>query len=164
MNVTAITAMLPAVNQAVKSATGILHLVKDADTRQKVIELQTSILDLIDRVRLAQAEQDELTKIKDELEHKLMEYQRWDAEAARYELRQLADGIFVYAVKPDHKGSEPAHYLCPHCFGQKKRSILQRPGVGYTNYVCHDCKMDINPEPTPTGFYGGEPPVDLSTY
>ena len=74
--------MLPAVNQAVKTATGILQLVKDADTRQKVIELQTSILDLIDRVRLAQTEQDELAKIKDELERKLMEHERWDTEAA----------------------------------------------------------------------------------
>jgi len=153
MSLTAITAMLPAVNQAVKTATGILHLVKDTETKQKVIELQTAILDLHDRVRLAQSEQDELAKVKDELERKLMEYERWDAQAARYELRELADGIFVYALKPEHKGSEPLHYLCPHCFNQKKRSILQRPRAGHKNYVCHDCKMDISPVKSEP-FYG----------
>jgi hypothetical protein len=145
MAITAITTLLPAVNEAVKTAAGILHLVKDADTKQKVIDLQSAILDLQHRILQAQAEQDELARAKGELERKLLEYERWHADAARYELRDLADGIFVYSLKADQRGNEPTHYLCPHCFGERKKSILQRPGAGYTNYVCHACKLDIRP-------------------
>lgn len=148
MPIPQITALLSGVNQVAQLASGVLKLVKDTEAKQKIIELQTAIFDLHDRVRHAQADQDELAKIKDELERKLMAYQQWDSEAARYELKELADGIFVYALKPDHKGSEPAHYLCPHCFSEKKRSILQRPRAGYTNYVCHSCKLDISPVKT----------------
>lgn len=147
MPIPAITAVLSGVNQAAQLAAAILKLAKDTETKQKIIELQTAILDLHDRIRHAQAEQDELAKVKDEFERKLMAYQRWDAEAARYGLHALADGIFVYALKPDQQHGEPMHYLCPHCFGEKKRSILQRPGVDWTNYVCHACKFEASPEP-----------------
>jgi len=82
-----------------------------------------------------------------ELERKVSDYEQWDRVASRYQLRQLADGIFVYALtKTD---GEPEHYLCPHCFGERKRSILQRPSVDHTNFVCHVCKLDIRPVATP---------------
>ena len=152
MAIPAIAELLPALNEAVKTATGIAKLVKDADTKQKVIELQTAIFDLHDRVRQAQTEQDELAKAKDELQRKLMEYDRWDAEAARYKLLELAEGIFVYALKDEHKGNEPAHYLCAHCFGERKRSILQHPVAGYSKYVCHACKFEVNPVKQTFGF------------
>lgn len=145
MAIPAITAILSAANEAGKAVASILHVVKDTETKQKVIELQTAILGLHDRIRLAQSEHDDLAKAKDELERKLTDYQRWDTEAARYELRELAPGIFAYALKPEHKSTEPEHYLCPHCFGEKKRSILQHPRAGYTNYACHACKFEINP-------------------
>jgi hypothetical protein len=151
-NLTAMTGILPAVNAAVKTASGILGLVKDVETKQKVIELQSAIFDLHDRVRSAQAEQDELLKAKSELERKLAEYERWDAEAARYELRALADGVFVYALKAEHKGKEPEHFLCPHCFAERKRSILNHPRADYSNYVCHACKFDVNPVKSSYGF------------
>jgi hypothetical protein len=138
MGIPTIATLFPALNEAAKTATGILQLVKDVDTKQKVMELQTTIMGLHDRIRTVQSEHEEL-------ERKLREYERWDAEAARYELRTLADGIFVYALKAEHKGSEPEHFLCPHCFGKRKRSILHHPGAGYTNYVCHACKFDVNP-------------------
>jgi len=93
-----------------------------------------------------------LAKVKDGLEAKLVAYQEWDSEAARYHLVELVDGIFVYALKPEQQAGEPAHYLCPHCFGEKRRSILQRPGADHTNYVCHACKLDIRPKPTPMPF------------
>ena len=35
-------------------------------------------------------------------------------------------GVFVYALKDEHRSDEPFHYLCPSCFGQEKKGILQR--------------------------------------
>lgn len=148
MNTTAIAALLPAVNEAVKTATGVLGLVKDTKTKEKVIELQTAIFELHERVRTAQAEQDEWLKTKKELEGKLAEYERWDTEAARYELRALCDGIFVYALKAEHKGTGPEYFVCPNCFGQRKLSILHHPRADYSNYICDGCKFDVNPVKT----------------
>jgi predicted RNA-binding Zn-ribbon protein involved in translation (DUF1610 family) len=145
MSTSAITAILPALNQAVKTVTGVVGLIKDVETKQKVIELQSAILDLHERVRSAQTEQDELLKSKNELERKLAEYERWDKESACYELRALVDGIFVYALKAENKGNGPEHFLCPNCFGERKLSIVHHPRAGYSNYICDACKFDVNP-------------------
>ena len=35
-------------------------------------------------------------------------------------------GVFLYALKDEYRGDEPFHFVCPSCFGQGKKGILQR--------------------------------------
>jgi len=74
-----------------------------------------------------------------------MAYEKWDSEATRYELKEIVTGIFVYVLKPDHARTEPIHWLCPNCFQQRQKSILNKPHVDHLNYHCRRCDLDIVP-------------------
>lgn len=152
MPIAEITGLLGAANHAANAAREVFGLVKDTKTKQAVIGLQDAIIGLHEKIRSAQIEYDDLAKAKREVENQLADQKSWNAEASRYQLHDLAPGVFVYALKPECKGNEPEHYLCPTCYSKKEKSILQRPGVDHTNYVCHSCKMDIRPVATPSGF------------
>ena len=143
------TAAIAAVSQTAKLIGTVLETTSDTKSKQAIAGLQNGILDLQAKVYAAQAKYQELAEINRETEHKLKAYEKWDSESARYQLAELVPGIFVYALKPEQAHGEPVHYLCPHCFQQRKKAILHRPAADYTNYVCDGCKFDVRPANTP---------------
>lgn len=87
-----------------------------------------------------------------QLEQELTTLQDWGVEKARYELRDAGRGAFVYMPKADAGNDEPPHWLCPNCFGQRRKSFMQfkgqdkRPGGGNgdtSNYACDGCRSSI---------------------
>lgn len=94
--------------------------INDATIRNgAVIELQEQILS-------AQAAQSELVERVRSLETKVAGFETWDAERQRYELKPLGqEGTFAYALKEGAAGGEPAHCICPDCYQQRQKSILQ---------------------------------------
>jgi hypothetical protein len=52
----------------------------------------------------------------------------------------------VYALKADEAGDAPLHWICPQCYEDAKRSILQPetrfPGRNQV-LVCNRCETDI---------------------
>ena len=46
-------------------------------------------------------------------------------EADKYELLHTEGGAWVYVEKSDHRSGVVRPYFCPHCFGNKRLSILQ---------------------------------------
>ena len=134
-----------------KAITSALKTAKDVETKEAISSIQDSLLDVQSKLLTAQAQYEALSEVKRQLEQKIMEYEKWDAEAVRYELREIARGIFVYALKADHTSGEPVHWLCPNCFQQRQKSILSKPAVDYANYKCQRCQFDIIPTPFP-GF------------
>jgi hypothetical protein len=99
------------------------------------------------KIHGSQSQYEALAEVKRQLEQKIMEYEEWDSEAGRYELKEIAKGIFVYVLKPEHASGEPTHWLCPNCFQERQKSILSKPAVDYMNYKCHRCQLDIIPTP-----------------
>jgi len=148
-----ISAALASSNIAVRLVADVFKTVQDAKVRQAVSDLQNTILDLQSKLFGIQSQYAELSESKRALEHRLNTYENWDAEAAKYSLKEIAKGILVYTLKPEHQGSQPLHYLCPHCFGDRKRSILQKPSPDNSNLFCHACKFDVNTESS-DGFSG----------
>lgn len=145
-----IAGALSATYNAAKMAGGLLNLSKEANVQQIVIDLNGSILELQGKVLGVQTKYEELAAAKQLLEAKLGEYQRWDAEAMRYQLFELAPGMLVYALNPERAFGEPPHYLCPNCFQQRKKAILHHPSADHANYVCDSCKFDVRPTKAPT--------------
>jgi hypothetical protein len=139
------TAAIALVGQAIKTAGNVVATTSDLKTKEAIASLQNGILDLQAKVFAAQAKYQELADAKREAEEKLRESEKWESEAARYQLTDLAQGISVYALKPDQMRGESMHFICPHCFQRKQKSILQRPSTDRSNYVCHECKFDANP-------------------
>ena len=66
-----------------------------------------------------------LAREKDELEKKLVEYQQWDRTASQYSLKALKSGAYVYTPNESNQSPNPMHWICPKCYGDRKKSILQ---------------------------------------
>jgi predicted HTH domain antitoxin len=135
---------------SLKMALDIAKGLKDIDdaTRRNaaIIELQEKILS-------AQAAQAELVETMGELKKRVIELETWDTEKQRYELKELGPGLFCYAVKETIRGSEPFHCLCANCYGDRKKSFLQKriSGEYYDEYRCNSCDEKI-------GVKKGTPP------
>ena len=147
---TAAISAITALGQAAKSVGGVLETTSDFKAKEVITKLQNGVLDLQTKVYAAQAKYQELADIKLQVEQKLIAYEKWDSESARYQLTELTPGIFVYMLKPEKAAGEPIHYLCPHCFQQHKKAILHHPSADHTNYVCDGCEFDVRPVPAPT--------------
>lgn len=68
------------------------------------------------------------------------------AQLDRYALWETEEGNFVYKLKDAYRETEPPHFICPHCYGEGRRSILQ--GGGHFKF-CKACKARFNFAPTP---------------
>lgn len=124
----------------------ILQAKVDAAVKQKAIESQSAIIDLQSTLMGLQSEYQSLLREKDEVERRLIEIEDWKSEALKYELKQVSTGAFVYVLKHDEDSATPTHWLCPRCYEERQKSILQRAGyiqhLGY-KYFCLRCKGDI---------------------
>lgn len=114
--------------------TGIAKGLLDAHIQVQIndvaIELQGAIIDLQSKVSAVQVEYQKALQAKEETEKKLVAYESWERESARYSLQELAPGMAAYALKPDCAAGEPAHWLCPDCYQKRQKSILQPEAEG----------------------------------
>jgi hypothetical protein len=128
-----------------------------ADTREEVkvnevaIQLQGIVLDLQSEMMMIQSDYQQVLRSKDELEKKLIEQENWHNERARYHLKKVGDGVFVYALKDGKATTEPAHWICAHCYEEQKKSILQRNP--YPTWLCPRCKTKIVITDIPEGLH-----------
>ena len=115
----------------------------------QIRQLTTEILAANALALTAQADQFALSNRVRELEAELMKREDWAAEQERYTLHAVDSGAFVYALQPGVETAEPPHWLCPQCFQQQRKSILQfhsqppEPGSSqlgrYRRWVCSVC-------------------------
>lgn len=108
----------------------------------KLIELQTVILSAKSGALSAQSSQFDLLKCIRELEDKVSEAAKWDAEAERYQLRDFGGNTFAYSLKEAQAVADPIHRLCPNCFTERMKSILQmryRTSAQQDEYFCANC-------------------------
>lgn len=130
---------------AIKTAFDIAKGLKDIDdaTRRNaaVIELQEKIL-------TAQQAQSELVETIGKLEKEVARLKSWETDKERYELNEIAPGIFALAIKEGMRGGEPFHRICANCAANGKKSYLQQHARGpyYDEYHCDGCgaKLPIN--------------------
>jgi hypothetical protein len=94
---------------AAKAAFDIAKGLKDLDDRTRrnaaVIELQEQIL-------TAQAEQAAAIERIRHLEKQVADFEAWDAEKKRYELKNIGHSCFARMLKPEARGGEPPHFVC----------------------------------------------------
>jgi hypothetical protein len=109
---------------ALKTAFDIAKGLKDIDDAAR---RNAAIIELQEKLLIAQEAQAALTERVRELEEKVASFERWDAEKERYELKQLIRGAptFAYALKPDAQPPETFHCICATCYQKRLKSILQ---------------------------------------
>ena len=134
-----IFAGLSALKTAFDLAKGLKDINDTATRNAAVIDLQEKIL-------AAQQAQSTLIERLGALEKELTNFETWSAEKERYELTQVDNGVFVYALKPGIKTGEPPHLLCTNCYQQNKKSLLQATQQlkgRHRVHVCPACKSEF---------------------
>lgn len=142
----------------VKEASGVAGKLRDvfSGSKEKAPDFDTVSLasDLAQKLLNAQVAQSEIMNRLLELEAALKEADRREAEAQRYTLVSLPEGVFVMALKEADPKGEPLHYLCQQCFEAGKKHILQ-PSFGISNHVeCPTCKIRLRTRSAPAAGPG----------
>lgn len=139
----------------VKEAGGIAGKLRDVFSKpeKKPADLDALGLasDLAYKLLNAQVSQSEIMNRLLELEAALKDAQRQQDEANRYALVELASGAHVLALKPGDPKGEPPHYLCPACFEDGKKRILQPYGHSGAARECPGCKQVFRWRPAQSG-------------
>jgi hypothetical protein len=125
--------------ELMKSAFG---MVKDSAARDAITEINIQMYSLTETLLKAQIEYQTLIDVKKELEQKLLNYEKWDAEAPNYELLEVSYGVRVYVEKSDQQRMYSKIWFCPTCFENRKKHVIQmqRSHPSPSEYVCNHCK------------------------
>lgn len=108
----------------------------------KSIELQSVVLDALEKAIAAREAQTEQSERIHALETEVARLKNWDAEKEDYELKKCGEGSVAYMLKPEKRGSEPPYLLCPNCFTKGQKSFLASTGKNEgrgSTYNCSAC-------------------------
>jgi DNA-directed RNA polymerase subunit M/transcription elongation factor TFIIS len=125
---------------ALKTAFDMAKGLKDIDN---AVSRNAAVIELQEKILTAQQAQSALIERVDKLEKEVAGFEAWDAEKNRYQLKDFGGGTFAYELKPAEARGEPMHRICPACYEQRHRSILQfgfRDQMGDEAYDCVVCK------------------------
>jgi hypothetical protein len=111
-------------------AKGLFQTHAQVKINDVAIELQGAILDLQAKLSGIHSQYQEMLKAKENTEKKLVAYEQWERESARYAMKEMAPGTVAYALKPDCAAGEPTHWLCPTCYKNRQASILHPDSKG----------------------------------
>lgn len=141
------------IKDIVTLATSAGALLRDGtETAQKLRELlkggkgnsteaQALALDLFNQILDAKRNQSTLEDRLRQLERELKDRDEFQAQAARYVLTDTGRGAAVYALKPDDTTGEPFHRICPECYRQRQKSILQPDPENHRAFIyCPACR------------------------
>jgi hypothetical protein len=140
-----------------------LKTIKDAAVSVEVKSQVTELYDVILAGQQSALEENIkqralLEEIRD-LKEQIANLEAWDAEKQRYKLAEPWAGAVVFALKKSSANGEPPHYLCTHCYQDRRASILsdmtKYPTKGAQGHSvlllkCDRCESELH-----SGWHGG---------
>jgi hypothetical protein len=113
-----------------------LEIVNEA--RQKVLQVQGDILE-------AKRQMLEITSENEELRRQIKAYDDWEKQKAQYRMVTTENRAVVF----ESVDNSPKHFICPKCYEDRKRIILQARNEYWLS--CPDCKntYSVNQQPPP---------------
>jgi PHP family Zn ribbon phosphoesterase len=134
-----INAALTSLNLLTKMAKSALDAHTETEVRKVVREFDAVICELHQRIIEIQLQEQELIRAKLEAEQKLIAYDKWETEKAKYALKKVAKDVFVYELQPAHAAGQPIHHICPKCYEARQKGILQRQNEDWDGMYCPVC-------------------------
>ena len=106
-----------------------------------IIEMQQAVITAQQMALSAQSREAGLQARIDGLEQAIARAGEWETTKARYQLKDVSErGGMVYALREELVGEdEPNHYICPKCYQDQIKSILQYTGNMSRPYWCTRC-------------------------
>lgn len=126
-------------------AKGINALKSDVDRNESISKILEVLITAQFQASAVMAKAHETEIEKHNLTKKLMELEKWSETEKQYELQEVYSGIFAYVYKKDEGAKEPVHWLCPNCWQEKIKSILQCDCKNEyaSSYTCQRCGKAI---------------------
>lgn len=149
VDMSAIATALSSLAAAKDIAQAMIGLRDSAAFQGKLIEFQSKLIDANNAAFAAQEERSALLQQIRDLEAKVAKLETWETEKQRYELKQFRQGGFAYQLKQERRAAEPPHYICPNCYQEGRKSILQgreSHSFGWS-HTCHSCKLEVDSNP-----------------
>jgi hypothetical protein len=119
----------------------------DAAKRQtQLIEFQKAITQAFTTIAELQLSNSALLADKNKLEQEIVHLKDWKAEREKYELKEIASGIFA-RVESGYVGQlQSAHKFCATCFEKNIKSPLQQQRAEMRQIAlhCFTCKSHID--------------------
>lgn len=84
-------------------------------------------------------------KVRD-LEQEVRDLKDWEAEKQRYEYQRIEPGVHLPTHKAGMGGPAGAQHLCPGCYEDGKKSVLQatpETEARYRVHLCPRCKLRL---------------------
>lgn len=152
VDLTTISEAVASLKTASEIAKTIKSLVgtKDTVAQEHIAKLYDAILTAQGSAISAKSDQLSLLQRISDLEKKISDFETWDSEKQRYELKKVGSGsvpVFVYSLKENASGTEPFHYICPKCFEHRHKSPIQattRVSAGARVHFCPECKTELH--------------------
>ena len=126
VEISTIVSVFEGLNAAVKILKGAVERRDNTKINAAVSDILAKLMEANTVALKLQEKHAALLNEKSALEAKLLQMETWNAETARYELKERAPGVLAYAAKEDARGSEPAHWICPQCYEDGRKSVLQQ--------------------------------------
>ena len=138
---------LSAIKRAGELTKGLTQAASLEEVRSQAFALQQQILSGQELLLAAMQQQAERQDRTHKLEEKLGQVSEWSATKAKYRLKNVGLGAFIYAPETGQTPGEPEHWLCARCFDNHQRSVLQYKGrAPYKQehlYGCPSCNSMI---------------------
>ena len=126
--------------------------IRDEVLRNEALaKLLREIMELERKLRASEEEKAALVEKVRTLETEIAQLKAQRGDLDRYELQDIGGGAAAYMLKPDARGAEPAHWLCPSCYSQGKKAMYQR-SVRFsqgTVYRCAQCSGHVTTREVP---------------
>ncbi|MEX3614295.1 MAG: hypothetical protein VB141_11205 [Burkholderia gladioli] len=139
----------------------INSLVKDIWTFKLDKAVADRVMSLNHLISSAQSEmldqQETITMLRrenDRLEKENLRLTDWNEQKKNYHLHEPISGSFVWRYRPNEEANQaapqrtvPTHDLCPQCFENNKRSILQgfdHQGHRFYSQKCFHCGLIVH--------------------
>jgi hypothetical protein len=141
---------------ALKGAADIVQTIKGmreaTAIRTQIIDLQSKIIEANNRALAAQDERTTLLERISSLKTEVAGLKAWGAEREQYQPKNVGDGGVAYMLKPEARGTEQPHWLCPTCYAEGKKAFFQPTGdkSGRKHiYRCQGCGSSLATENEP---------------
>lgn len=146
MAITEISALISGIKATIDIAKGL----KSAHDSHTIVQAQSDILEQLTNLRMdaltLQDKTSALIQERDELQKKLIEFEKWQKTESKYHLEQVERGKFVYSPNDAKSPEQPSHWLCTNCWSNREKSILQASfhDEYEAYYSCPRCKTEIH--------------------
>lgn len=135
MDVSGINASYEAIKNIKNVFTSIIDSKIDIEVKKQIEISKEKLGSVQDTLFHLRNDLADLQTENENLKKQILEYNEWNNISNDYTLVETKGSAVVYEYNKD-----PKHYICPNCFNNKERQILQNKKDSNGSFLCSKCE------------------------